>query len=69
MKVSCYVVVTKGKGNTPARAHVPFVYLTPHQARELYNPTIFGSYSDKKTARDIAKVIGGRVCELKEIDV
>lgn len=66
--INCYVVVTKGQ-EPGRRAHVPSITLTVHRARALFNPTIFGSYTDKKTARDIAAVVGGSVCELKEIDV
>jgi hypothetical protein len=69
-KIRCYVVVSRGKAEPHSQlALVPTVSLTPHRAKELFSPTIFGSYKDKKTARDIAKVVGGRVCELREIDV
>lgn len=65
--INCYVVVTRGKAEPRSKlALVPTVSLTPHRAKELLNPTIFGSYTDKKTARDIAKIIGGRVCILME---
>lgn len=64
--INCYVVVTKGKGQPTQRAFVPTVSLTPLRAKELMNPTIFGTYTDKKTAIDIARTVGGRVCRLVE---
>lgn len=65
--INCYVVVTRGKAEPKSKlALVPTVSLTPHRAKELLSPTIFGSYRDKKTARDIARVVNGRVCRLME---
>lgn len=65
--INCYVVVTTGRAEPKSKlALVPTVSLTPHRAKELLSPTMFGSYLDKKVAKEIAKVVGGRVCRLME---